>query len=437
MNRSRRSVPHGLLLAALLVFAGSGSAAVLHAGPGQLLGSIRDAIRLAAPGDTVFVHPGFYAEGNLVVDKPLALIGIGYPVLDGQHQAEILTIQASGTRVQGFEIRNSGQMSTIDIAGIKVLAVSRVSIEQNRLFDCNFGIYLSNTVNCLVKYNHIAGTPAEEQNTGNGIHLWKCDSAAIEHNYVTGHRDGIYFEFVTQSRIFGNLSEGNIRYGLHFMFSHEDRYERNTFRRNGAGVAVMYSRKVQMYENTFEHNWGGAAYGILLKDISDSEVECSRFVHNTAGIYMEGCSRIRFRHNEFRENGWALRIQASCDANVFKDNGFYGNSFDVATNGTMVLNDFNGNFWDHYEGYDLDRDGTGDIPYRPVRLFSMIAERMPHALILMRSFMVYLLDRAEKTLPVLTPVRLLDEQPRMQPVLHESDCQEFGPDPLSFAIHPA
>ena len=65
-----------------------------------------------------------------------------------------------------------------------------------------------------------------------------------------------------------NLSEKNIRYGLHFMFSHSDTYTSNTFKNNGAGVAVMYSKHVKMENNRFEENWGPSAYGILLKDIT-------------------------------------------------------------------------------------------------------------------------------------------------------------------------
>ena len=56
-----------------------------------------------------------------------------------------------------------------------------------------------------------------------------ANHALIENNHIQGHRDGIYFEFVTESIIRKNLSEKNIRYGLHFMFSHNDHYTRKYF----------------------------------------------------------------------------------------------------------------------------------------------------------------------------------------------------------------
>ena len=198
------------------------------------------------------------------------------------------------------------------------------------------------------------------------------------------------------------------------MFSHEDEYHQNIFRNNGAGVAVMYTRGVHMTGNRFEDNLGASSYGLLLKDIRDSFVEDNRFIKNSVGIYMEGCSRSQFLKNKFIENGWAVRLQASCDENTFKQNEFSANSFDIATNGSISLNKIEGNYWDKYEGYDLNRDGIGDVPFHPVSLYGMIVEKMPTAVILWRSLMVVLLDRAEKVLPAVTPENLVDHYPVMK-----------------------
>ncbi|HAD15139.1 MAG TPA: nitrous oxide reductase family maturation protein NosD [Saprospirales bacterium] len=400
----------------LLFGVGLSAASGLHVGKGLAYSSILTAVEQAQPGDTVWIHEGLYSEGNIAINKPIALIGIGYPILDGLHNCEIITVNASDVLIQGLEIRNSGQLSTIDLAGIKVLSSDRVRIIGNKVLDCTFGIYLSNTNDCLVSKNSVSGIIKEEQNSGNGIHLWKCARAVVEENHLTGQRDGIYFEFVTDSEIRYNHSEYNLRYGLHFMFSHNDHYHHNRFHHNGAGVAVMYSRQVKMTENEFGYNWGSSAYGLLLKDISDSHIWKNIFEHNSAGVYMEGASRITLEQNQFRENGWALRVQASCDANIVRQNNFFGNTFDVSTNGSLVLNSFESNYWDRYEGYDLNHDGIGDVPFRPVSLYAVVVERMPFGLMLMRSFMVYLLDKAEKIIPSLTPEMLKDDKPFMKPI---------------------
>ena len=235
----------------------------------------------------------------------------------------------------------------------------------------------------------------------------------VENNRVEGHRDGIYFEFVTNSTIQNNLSTRNIRYGLHFMFSHNDAYLENIFTQNGAGVAVMYSKQVLMIRNEFDRNWGPSAYGLLLKEISDSRIHHNIFNLNTIGIMMEGSNRIDVALNSFTGNGWAIKVQASCMENTFHYNNFSGNTFDVATNGTIVLNHFYRNYWDHYDGYDRDADRLGDIPYHPVSMYAMVIEQNPNSLLLLRSFMVGLLERAEKAIPSLTPENLIDEQPLM------------------------
>lgn len=393
-----------------------GAAKTVAVGPHQPVRTVKQALRMAAPGDTVRVESGMYREYNLVVNKALVIEGVGYPVIDAQQKGEIFTITANDVTIRGFDLRNVGVTATIDWAAVKVLNARNVRITGNRIRHAYFGIYLSAATNCTVACNDISGNPKEEQNTGNGVHAWKCDQLQVLNNQVSGHRDGIYFEFVTNSVIRQNESFHNIRYGLHFMFSHQNGYYANTFRENGAGVAVMYTRHVTMRYNRFEHNWGSAAYGLLLKDISDSQIDQNVFGQNTVGIHMEGSSRLRVHHNRFSENGWGMRVQASCSDNIFTQNSFLGNTFDVATNGRTVFNTFRQNYWDKYEGYDLNRDGRGDVPFHPVSLYSMIIEQMPPGVILIRSFMVTLLDRAENVIPSLTPEALRDDQPLMKPL---------------------
>ena len=391
------------------------AARTIVVGKNQPITSIRKAIELAKEKDTILVQTGIYKEGNIVINKNIILLGQNYPVLDGESKFEILTVSGINITIKGFHLQNCGQSAMNDYASIKVIDAKNILIEDNRVVNSFFGIHFGNSSFVTIRHNTVSGSPTSEQNTGNGIHLWKCNHALIDNNYVTGHRDGIYFEFVTESIIQNNLSEKNIRYGLHFMFSNSDDYLNNTFKNNGAGVAVMYSNKVKMEGNKFEMNWGPSSYGILLKDISDSYILNNTFYKNSVGIHMEGSSRINAFKNIFKENGWAIKVQASCDDNNFYQNNFYGNSFDIATNGTMMLNKFYNNYWDKYEGYDRNKDGVGDVPYHPVSMYSMIVEQNPNSLILLRSFMVSLLDKAEKAIPSLTPENLTDDKPMIKP----------------------
>ena len=402
-----------LCLIALFFLVNSLSAKTIYVGKNRSITSIQEGINQARHGDTVLVDKGLYKEGNITLNKSILLKGIDYPVLDGENKYEILTVHANYATVEGFKIQHGGRSELKDIAGILVYDSDGVIIINNILDDTNFGILAQHTKNSTIKNNKIRAYGKNEVQSGNGISCWRSDSLLIIGNTIEGHRDGIYFEFVTNSLVWRNISTRNIRYGIHFMFSHHDTYIGNVFEENESGVAVMYTTHIHMYNNHFLNNWGDAAYGILLKDITDSDISGNFFTENTVGILMEGCSRIKLYKNAFYNNGWALKISSSSDDNVFTLNNFIGNTFDISTSGSLVLNNFNGNYWDKYEGYDINRDKIGDVPYRPVSMYSMIIDSNPGALMLFRSLIVTLLDKSEKILPGVTPEQLKDERPLM------------------------
>jgi nitrous oxidase accessory protein len=401
-----------LILSATCHFLNAG---IVKVGPGEKFKSIQAAVNSSGAGDTIYVSKGLYREKNLVINKAISLIGIGFPVLDGEHKYEIISIRSDDVTIKGLKLVHSGVSSMEDIAGIKIYSRRDVRIEGNIIENAFFGIYVQAGVHCIVENNVVTAYSRIEQQSGNGIHCWKSDSMLIKNNKISGHRDGIYFEFVTNSEILKNSSTYNLRYGLHFMFSHHDSYVGNVFKNNGAGVSVMFTHGVKMINNVFEDNWGDGSYGLLLKEISDSRVSGNHFINNTSGIYMEGASRIGIEGNTFSGNGWAIKIQASCMDVKVTGNNFQSNTFDIGTNGTLVLNSFDKNYWDKYEGYDLDKNNTGDVPYHPVSLFSMIVEKNPSAMMLFRSFMSTLLDKTEKLIPSITPENLKDDSPSMKP----------------------
>jgi nitrous oxidase accessory protein len=280
-----------------------------------------------------------------------------------------------------------------------------------------FGLLIERSSRGIVRNNVIASHATEEISSGNGIHLFYCKFLLITGNEVSQVRDGIYLEFVDDSRITDNYSHHNLRYGLHFMFSNRDEYDHNTFRSNGAGVAVMFSTAIQMHQNLFKENWGSSSYGLLLKEINDAEIFENIFDENTIAINIEGSNRINYRNNTFQSNGWAMKFRGGCYANHVLANNFMNNTFDISYKGKMNDNSFDRNYWSSYTGYDLDRDGTGDVPFRPVKLFSYIVNENPAAIVLLRSLFVDLINFSEKVSPVFTPDDLEDSHPAMKKIL--------------------
>lgn len=365
-------------------------------------------------GSTIKLKSGVYNVDNLRINKSITLIGEDYPVINGNKKDEVITISANNVKIKGLVIQNAGINYLQENAAIKINESYNCVIEDNILKENFFGIYLSKSYNCVIKNNRIEASNKTETSSGNGIHLWYSKGITIIGNKIKGHRDGIYFEFVMHSLVRDNYSKENLRYGLHFMFSDSCSYINNTFENNGAGVAVMYTRNITMKKNKFINNWGAASFGVLLKDLTDCLIEKNHFEKNTNGLYLEGCSRITVRENNFVRNGWAIKLMANSMNNFFVDNNFVTNSFDVMTNSKNSFNDFSGNYWSRYNGYDLDKDGFGDVPFRPVKMFSVLVERQQASMILINSLFIELLNITENVIPSLTPINLIDSKPRMK-----------------------
>lgn len=171
-----------------------------------------------------------------------------------------------------------------------------------------------------------------------------------------------------------------------------------------------------MHHNSFSYNWGSASYGLLLKEIYDADIYNNLFEENTIGINGEGCTRINYTNNTFLRNGWAIKISGACYTNIFTKNDFMHNSLDLAYNTKINDNKFDKNYWSEYTGYDLNADDIGDVPYRPVKLFSYVVNKTPEALVLLRSLFVDIINFSEKVSPVFTPNDLMDENPIMKKI---------------------
>jgi len=389
----------------------SAYASTLHVNAG---GSISNAVMNASPGDTIVVGKGLYKE-HVVINKSLILRGLDFPVIDGSLQGSVITVSSDNVKIEGFKVIRSGRSSLRDYCGILVKDSHGISIVGNIMRSNQFSIMLQNCNNSIIANNSVESDIREMQVMGNAIHCWKSDHLKILNNIVGHNRDGIYLEFVYDSFISGNKVNGCERYGLHFMFSHHNTYTHNHFSHNLAGVAVMYTHDVNMNDNVFEQSKGGASYGLLLKEINGGQIRNNIFRNNSVAILMDGGTDLHINHNIIRENGWGMRVVASSTGDVIEGNDFVGNTFDVSTNSSYNANAFDGNYWDKYDGYDLNRDGHGDVPYHPLSLFSTLAEQNEGVLMFYRSFIMNLLDAAEKVMPTLTPDNYVDNRPCVKP----------------------
>lgn len=376
--------------------------------------SIKSAVDSSKSGDSLFIKAGIYKEANIVIyKKSLYISGEEGTILDTDEKGHGFSVEATDITIKNMVIKNIQTSYTKEYAAILLFKSYDFVIENITVENAFFGFLIQKSKDGKIHNNTISGQGKSEADSGNAIHLWHCERIEITNNDVRHMRDGIYLEFGKNSYIARNYSNVNMRYGLHFMFSNDNIYEDNTFEANGAGVAVMFSKRIKMYRNIFKKNWGTASYGILLKEINDAELKHNIFEDNTVGINADGTNRITFTENTFKNNGYAIKVIGACYDNDYSKNNFLYNSFDLSYAGRLNSNTFQNNYWSNYTGYDLDKDGIGDVPYRPVKLFSYLVNRVPESIVLLRSLFIDIIDFSEKVSPVFTPENLIDHKPLM------------------------
>ncbi|MCT7904403.1 nitrous oxide reductase family maturation protein NosD [Candidatus Ornithobacterium hominis] len=383
--------------------------------PDGQLSSIKKALTQANNGDVIKLKKGVYREYNIEITKSVKIIGESGVVIDGEKKGQIIHILADGVELRNFTVQNVGSDISTIYAAVRLSSCQDFFISNLVLKNFLYGFYLSQVANGTLQNNQLYGASLNDYDSGSGVHFWNVKNVKVLNNEITGSRDGIYIERSADCIIKGNHSYKNIRYGLHFMFSDGNKYVNNVFENNATGVAVMYSNKIKMINNSFKQSWGASAYGLLLKEISDAEITGNKFYKNTTGIQIEGTNRINYKGNQFERNGWALKVKGASYDNHFIKNNFINNSFELSYRGGINNNSFEQNYWSDYTGYDLDKDGFGDVPHRPVKLFSYLVNETPEAIILLRSLFIDIINFSEKVSPVFTPDNLVDSQPKMIP----------------------
>jgi nitrous oxidase accessory protein len=395
--------------------------------------SIREAIARASAGDTIRVERGVW-PGNLVIDKPLTLEGAGRPVIRGDGRDSVVTVLAPDTTIRNFVIEHSGGMLVDEDSGI-LLKADGARLEYNEFRDVLFGIYLYHSSRNILTGNTIRGRPELELGErGSGIHIWYSSENTITGNSVTDTRDGMYLEYASRSMIKDNRIY-RLRYGLHYMFSDDNWFEDNVFYDNVAGAAIMYSRRIEFRRNAFVKNRGFASFGILFQDSRDCVAEDNLVADNAVGFFMEAQRTSTFRRNTVAFNDVAIRTFSNAAENTFRWNNFIGNLSPIEVIGKRTDNNWSdqgaGNFWTQYDGYDLNADGIGDVPFRIQNVFERLEGNYPRLRLYLMSPASQALAVSERMFPIIEGSREYDDAPLMKPV----EMGRFPPLPVPERTH--
>ena len=409
-----------IALGALLALGGAARADEVTRVPAERLA---EAIAAAAPGDTIEVTGGTF-NGNLVVDKTLTLIGLDGATLDAGGKGTVLRLEGPDSVVRGFVVQNSGNSLDREDSGI-VIAAPRALVEDNRLDNVLFGIYINSAQGTIVRGNDITGQDLDIARRGDLIRLWDSNDVLIEGNSTHRGRDAVlwYSENLTLRN--NDFSDG--RYGLHYMYCDNALIEGNRLTRNSVGAYLMYGRRMTLRDNLIAFNRGPSGYGIGLKDMDDSVITGNRFLDNRVGAFVDGSPREVdstgiIQGNLFAYNDIGMEMLPSVRHNELSDNSYIENEQQVVIAGGGRLGenewtvDGRGNYWADYAGYDGDGDGLGEIEYRNERLLDSLVGQRPELRLFLYSPVVNAIEFASRAFPLVRPQPILvDERPLTQP----------------------
>ena len=337
----------------------------------QLLSAnpLQKAIDAAPPGSKLELPAGVY-RGNIVIDKPLILDGLNQKaVIEGEGKGHVITVTSSHVTLQNLTVRNSGEShATIDSA-IAVKKSDRVSVLNNRIEDALFGVDFDQVNLSRIEGNFITSKPFDLGLRGDAIRLWYSNQNSLKKNHIYKSRDMVVWYSS------GNIIEDNhgeeCRYSLHFMYAGKNRVQNNLFERNSVGIFFMYSNGTLAQNNTIRSSIGSFGVGLGMKDSSNFTVRNNTILYNARGIYIDQSpfqpgTLNRYENNRVLFNAVGVQFHATQERSIFEGNTFKGN-MEVVINDTpgskLERNEYHGNFWDDYEGFDRDKDGFGDIPF--------------------------------------------------------------------------
>lgn len=382
--------------------------------------TIQAALQEATDGDTIEVHPGMYL-GNLVVDKSVRLEGKGWPVIDGGDQGTVITLTAPGIVLQGFELRGSGDEPDRDHAGITLVAPD-ITVENNRLSDVLFGIFVAQADRAVVRNNNITSKAEYDvARKGDGIRLWYSNAVIVEGNDVHAARDVVMW-YSKAVLVKNNRIQGG-RYGIHLMYCDGAQIKDNQLLDNSVGIYTMYSKGVSLIGNDIRRQRGTSGYALGFKDADAVEVVGNLLVDNRAGIFLDGTPFSPSGFANFEDNILAFNDIGALLLTVVRGANFEGNTFwenieqvSLQGGGKAGENRWQDNYWSDYAGFDADSDGRGDTIYRSERFFENLTDREPLLRALIYSPAAQTIEFAAASFPVFRPqAKLTDESPKTNP----------------------
>ena len=383
--------------------------------PGQ--GTLATAIAGATPGDVLLLSDGTYA-GPVTIDRSLVLRGPESAIVDGGGQGSVIQISAPDVILEGFSVTGSGRSNEDLDAGVKILkGADNAVIEGLHLRENMHGIDVHGGRDARVTGNTIEGLQVARMNErGNGIYIWNSPGTVVEGNSVRWGRDGI-FSNTSRKGIYRNNQFRDLRFAVHYMYTHDSEISGNVSIGNHLGYAVMFSDRVVVKDNL---SLGDREHGLMLNFANSADVSGNLVRGGTKKcLFIYNAHKNLIFANRFEGCGIGIHFTAGAERNVLTGNAFVGNQEQVKYVGTRFLEwsfEGRGNYWSDFAAFDLNGDGIADGSYRPNDLMDHILWSQPAAKLLTGAPSVQLIRWSQSNFPATLPGGVLDSFPLMVPV---------------------
>ena len=320
-----------------------------------------------------------------------------------------LTIQGSGDRHEGLD------------AGIKISNSRQSEISNCIIRDSLFGIDVSMTNNSIISNNYITSKDLDLGLRGDGLRLWYSNDNIITKNKIVKSRDVVVW-YSHGNEISNNFGEYN-RYSLHFMYAGKNFVKDNIYQFNSVGIFFMYSQDTIATGNIIKSSLGSTGMGIGLKDVSNFIIKNNTVLYCAQGIYIdrspfEPDTNNWIENNKILYNSEAIHFHSISENNIIKGNAIQGNIEDIINDSRGSKTDKNvivGNYWDNYEGFDINKDNIGDSPHKVFQYADQLWSYNPDVKFFYGSPVISLLNFLAKLAPFSEPIFLLqDKEPKLK-----------------------
>lgn len=394
-------------------------------------------------GDIVSLSAGKYL-GNFVITKQITLRGRSLEgehssIIDAQGKGHALELKNSHITIEDLNIINWGDDLTEQNSGIysnEKIANERVVglvVKNNILSGDGFGIWFNHVTQSKVYSNKVKGNLAlRSADRGNGIQIANVTHSHVFNNEVYEIRDGIYV-ISSQDNLIESNTMHDLRYGIHYMYSYDNTVKDNTAYNTRAGYALMSSRRLTIAGNKTTDS---EDYGFLMNFITQStfsgnhvknvwtKPENKVLGRDGKGLFVYNSGFNTLENNIVDTAEIGIHLTAGS-----KNIKIYGNNF--INNPTQVKyvsntkqewsKDGRGNYWSNYLGWDMDNDGIGDTIFEPNDGIDKLVWQYPEMKMIMDSPAILILRWVQKQFPVLKPPGVKDSYPLMTPHIFQDN----------------